>query len=284
MTANITTDEIMVTCISRQIVDGETVAQGIATPLVAAGYLLARHTHAPGLYFASAIGQSMCRQPAPLGLTNIEQLWLDRSLSNVGFVRAITEVLTTLKPMEFFRPGQIDCYGNTNNIAFGRNYSTSGVPRMKLPGTGGIPDVTTYIDKIYFYVPRHSRLTFVPKIDILSGLGHTHHRTHGKGPRYLISDLGQFDFANGRMRLISNHPGVAIERIMSQTGFELEIAADIQETPLPSQHELDLLRLEIDPLRIRRLELLTGKNRRRLLNEIIEEETQYKAGSNIRKS
>lgn len=284
MTANITIDEIMVTCISRQIADGETVAQGIATPLVAAGYLLARHTHAPGLYFASAIGQSMCRHPAPLGLTNIEQLWLDRSLSNVGFVRAVTEVLTTLKPKEFFRPGQIDSYGNTNNIAFGRDYSTSGIPRMKLPGSGGIPDVSTYIDKIYFYVPRHSRLTFVPKIDIVSGLGHTHLRKHGQGPRYLVSDLGQFDFANGRMRLISYHPGVTIPKIKSQTGFELEIAADIQVTPLPSQHELDLLRFEIDPLRIRSLELLTGKNRRILLNEIIEEETRHDPGSNNRTS
>jgi len=273
MTTDITIDEIMVTCISRQILDGETVAQGIATPLVAAGYLLARHTHAPDLYFASAIGQSMCRYPAPLGLTNIEQLWLDRSLSNVGFVRAITEVLTTLKPKEFFRPGQIDCHGNTNNIAFGRKYLTRGLPRMKLPGTGGIPDVTIYLDDIYFYVPRHSKITFVSKLDITSGLGHSQQRVRGQGPRYLVSDLGQFDFANGWMRLISHHPGVTIEKIKSRTGFELEIAPDIQETPLPTHEELDLLRFEIDPLRIRSLELLTGNDRRRLLHEIIEKET-----------
>jgi hypothetical protein len=37
-----TTDELICTCISRQIKDGEMVAQGIATPLVAAGYLLAK--------------------------------------------------------------------------------------------------------------------------------------------------------------------------------------------------------------------------------------------------
>jgi len=273
MTAEITIDEIIVTCISRQIIDGETVAQGIATPLVAAGYLLARHTHAPRLYFASAIGQSMCRYPAPLGLTNVEQLWLDRSLSSVGFVRAVTEVLPTLKPKEFFRPGQIDCYGNTNNIAFGRKYITGGLPRMRLPGTGGIPDVTTYIDKIYLYVPRHSKITFVSKLDIASGLGHSQQRMHGQGPCYLVSDLGQFDFANGQMRLISNHPGVTIERIMKRTGFELEIAPDTQETPLPTQEEIDLLRLEIDPLRIRALELLTGNDRRKLLHKIIEEES-----------
>lgn len=42
-----TPDEIMVVCMARQIQDGEIVAQGIATPLVATAYLLARYTHAP---------------------------------------------------------------------------------------------------------------------------------------------------------------------------------------------------------------------------------------------
>ena len=76
----ITPDEIMVVCMSRQVMDGEIVAQGLATPLVAAAYLLARLTHAPHLYFTSAIGQGICRDPAPLGLTQIESLWLDRWL------------------------------------------------------------------------------------------------------------------------------------------------------------------------------------------------------------
>lgn len=49
-------DELMCACIARQLEDGEMVAQGLATPLVAAGYLLAKLTHAPHLRFASAIG------------------------------------------------------------------------------------------------------------------------------------------------------------------------------------------------------------------------------------
>ncbi len=88
LTTDFTPDELMVVCMARQINDGEVVAQGLATPLVAAAYLLARHTHAPHLYFASAIGQGICYQPAPLGLLQVESLWLDRALNNVGFVRA----------------------------------------------------------------------------------------------------------------------------------------------------------------------------------------------------
>lgn len=272
-----TPDEIMVVCMARQVEDGEVVAQGLATPLVAAAYLLARHTHAPNLYFASAIGQGICRRPAPLALLRVESLWLDRALTSVGFVRAAADVLPRLQPKEFFRPGQVDPCGNFNNIAFGHDYRR---PRLRLPGTGGIPDVTTFISDIYLYVPRHSRVTFVADLDFRSGLGHDPARTHGAGPRYLVSDLGQFDFnglsregAPGRMRLIAYHPGVRIERIQAKTGFNFSIAPEVRETPAPTEAELRLLREEIDPLGIRRLELLSGAERRALLHEIIVRET-----------
>lgn len=272
----VTPEEMMVVCIARAVVDGEAVAQGIATPMVAAGYLLARRTHAPHLYFCSAIGQGMCRTPAPLGLTTVESLWLDRSLTRVGFARAAADVLPTLRPKEFFRPAQVDPQGNFNNVAFGKDYLGAGrsQPRLRLPGTGGIPDVTTFMDDIYLYVPRHSRLTFVERLDVRSGLGYSPERTHGHGPRALISDLGLFDFADGRLRLVSYHPGVRPEQIQARTGFTLEMAPGLHETPLPSPEELRLLREEIDPLGIRRLETLSGSERRILLHTILEAEKQ----------
>lgn len=266
MTDEITVDEIMVACIARQIQDGEIIVQGLATPLVAAAFLLARKTHAPNLYFASAIGQGVCREPAPLGLTRIEQLWLDRALMNVGFVTVAADILPRLHPKEFFRPAQVDPQGNFNNIAFGKNYAQ---PRLRLPGTGGIPDVSVESDQIYLYVPKHSRVTFVPELDFLSGLGHAAVRTRGAGPHYLVSDLGQFDFENGKMQLTSYHPGVELRRIISKTGFELQISPDVCETPLPSHDEIDLIRSDIDPLGIRKLELLSGAPRRELLRSIL---------------
>ncbi|MBN1666875.1 MAG: hypothetical protein JW862_07290 [Anaerolineales bacterium] len=263
-------DEIMVTCMARQIEDGEVVVQGLATPLVAAAYLLARHTHAPNLYFASAIGQGICRDPAPLNISQIESLWLDRSLTQVGFVSVAADILPSLKPKEFFRPAQIDPQGNFNNIAFGDSYQQ---PRLRLPGTGGIPDVTTFIDDIYLYIPRHSRVTFVPRLDFLSGLGYHPARTHGSGPKCLITDLGLFDFHNGQMRLTSYHPGISPDRIQRKTGFELKIHPQVCETPLPSKQELYLLREIIDPFQIRRLEILSGAARRRLLRTILAQES-----------
>ena len=136
-----TADELMSTCIAHQIDDGELVVQGLATPLVTAGYLLAKLTHAPNLLFASAIGQALCRDWAPMGLSGIESLWLDKALVSLGFTRSVAELLPIFHPKEFFRPAQIDPRGNFNNVVIGSDYSR---PLMRLPGSGGIPDVTTY--------------------------------------------------------------------------------------------------------------------------------------------
>jgi glutaconate CoA-transferase subunit B len=261
-----TIDEIMCACISRQVQDGEVLAQGLATPTVAAGYLLAWHTHAPNVTFASAIGQTLCEEGAPLGLSKVESLWLDKALSSFGFIQAAADLLPTVKPKEFFRPGQVDANGNFNNICIGRDYAR---PRLRLPGTGGIPDVTTYMDGIYLYVPRHSRVTFVKKIDFRSGIGHVEDRARGSGTRYLVSDLGEFDFYNGHMRLISLHPGVPLEKVQDKTGFELAVADNLQVTAPPSSEEIKLLRELIDPLGIRKLEFLSGPQRNNAIKSIL---------------
>lgn len=268
---NYTPDEIIAVCISRRIRDGEFVAQGLATPMVAAGFLLAKLTHAPNLDLVSAIGQAMCQSWAPLGVATIEDLWIRLGIMTVGFVEAACDFLPHYQPKEFFRPGQVDACGNFNNVFIGGSPEH---PNLRLPGVGGIPDVTAYSDTVQLYVPRHGRHTFVEKLDIVSGLGHGPTRVAGKGAEYLVSDLGQFDFEpeTGRMRLMSLHEGVPLRRLIAKTGFELILPEKICETEPPTEAELRLLREQIDPLGVRTLETLSGARRRRRLREILAQE------------
>ena len=264
-----TVDELISVSIARQITDGDVLAQGIATPLVMAGYLLAKHTHAPHVSFASAIGNALVNEPSAVGLTRVEELWLGQAAATFGFGQIACELLPRFQPTEFFRPAQVDAAGNFNNVVIGADYAR---PRMRLPGCGGIADVTTYYRETYLYVPRHSRAVFVGKVDFVSGLGHTPARRRGAGPCYLVSNLAQFDFAGGRMRLITHHPGVTVEKIRAKTGFPLEIAPTLRETEPPTAKEVRLLRKVIDPLGIRRLETLAGAARKRALREILASE------------
>jgi len=207
--------------------------------------------------------------PCAVGLARAEELWLGRALATFDFAQAACELLPRFQPKEFFRPAQVDAAGNFNNVVIGTDYHH---PRMRLPGCGGIADVTTYYREIYLYVPRHSRAVFVEQVDFVSGLGHSPARRLGAGPFYLVSNLGQFDFAAGHMRLTARHPGVTVERIRAKTGFPLGIAPDLCETQPPTAEEVQLLREVIDPLGIRRLETLSGAARKRALREILASE------------
>ncbi len=49
------------------------------------------------------------------------------------------------------------------------------------------------------------------------------------------------------MRLLSTHPGVTIEQVVENTGFELIIPDEVGQNEPPTAEELRLLREEIDP-------------------------------------
>jgi hypothetical protein len=76
----------------------------------------------------------------------VEDLWLARALRLYGFVPAVAEMLPCVRPKEYFRPGQVDAAGRFNNVAIGRDPRR---PRFRLPGSGGIPDVTTIFTDVH---------------------------------------------------------------------------------------------------------------------------------------
>ena len=246
------------------------VAQGMATPLVAAGYMLAKLTHAPNITFASVIGDSLCLEGGPLAMSRVENVWIGNARRLVSFTDVVCSVVPSMHLKEFFRPAQVDPQGNTNNVVFGDHRR----PRLRMPGSGGIPDLTAFSHRVYLYVPRHGKATFVPRLDFRSGVGalSTSERQStgvtGPGPRFLVSDLGCFDFADGRMRVVSRHPGVTVERIQAKTGFPLDVAPSCPETEPPTKEELRLLRHVIDPLGIRSVEVLGGGARWDKLRQI----------------
>jgi hypothetical protein len=53
------------------------------------------------------------------------------------------------------------------------------------------------------------------------------------------------------MRLVSVHPGVSVDDVVANTGFELAIDADVPQTREPTAEELRLLREVVDPKGLR---------------------------------
>ena len=133
----------------------------------------------------------------------------------------------------FLSGGQIDPYGNTNVTAVG------GLPRpkVKLGGGGGGCNLSATVGELTLWTTRHrSGRALVEACDFITDLGHrtplgTRARAgacRAAARRTLVSELGVFDFPDGRMRLRERFPDVTVDEIVAATGFELDVAGDVR--------------------------------------------------------
>jgi acyl CoA:acetate/3-ketoacid CoA transferase beta subunit len=241
----------LVCAMAREVAQAPLAAVGLATTMPFVAVVLARRVHAPRLRFVSVVGCALVEEPFVLRLRELEREVLARARAVWDFADSVRELLPREHPLEFFRPAQIDACGNTNNVraAGGR-----------LPVAAGIPDVTRYHTRIYYYVPRHRREVFVERVEVVSGLGFPRPPGTGPGPRAVLTDLGKFDFAEGRMRLAAVHAGVRVKEIRAATGFGFDVASPLAEMPPPSAEERAALE-EVDPEGLRYLEVLPARER-----------------------
>ncbi|MFG3287169.1 CoA-transferase subunit beta [Streptomyces sp. NPDC048111] len=146
--------------------------------------------------------------------------------------------------------GQIDRFGNQNISCIGAWER----PARQLLGVRGAP-VNTLNNPVSYWVPRHSTRVFVPRVDMISGVGYDSAAAAGpSATRYhriprVVSNLGVFDFAtpDHSMRLVCLHPGVTLDEVRGATAFELAVPDRPAFTREPSAAELRLIREVIDP-------------------------------------
>jgi acyl CoA:acetate/3-ketoacid CoA transferase beta subunit len=154
-------------------------------------------------------------------------------------------------------PIQIDAHGNVNLSAIG----PYDAPKVQLLGVRGAPG-NTLSHPVSYWVPRHSPRVFVPRVDMVCGVGTAAAAAVGHAARHhdlrrVVTDLAVLDFAptTGMLRLVSVHPGVGPEDVVARTGCPLVIDGDIPVTRLPTAAELRLIREDIDPAGLREAEI-----------------------------
>jgi glutaconate CoA-transferase, subunit B len=146
----------------------------------------------------------------------------------------------------FLGAAQIDPYANLNSTVIG-DYAH---PKTRLPGAGGAPEIAASCGEVIVIAP-HARRTLVEKLDFVTTVGHGNGRGtrerlgfRGLGPTAVITDLGVLEPDPDTKRLVLRqiHPGVEIDQVREQTGWELEVADELQVTEPPSTEELAKLR------------------------------------------
>ncbi|MDA2812881.1 CoA-transferase [Nocardiopsis sp. RSe5-2] len=235
MTAPPTRAEVAVAaCADAWRGDGEVLAAAMA-PCPALGARLARSTFAPDLLTTDGAAV-LTREPVPLGADGEAEGWLP-------FRDHLWLVLHGRRHV-MLGASQMDAEGRTNISCVG-DWER---PTAQLLGVRGCPG-NTVRNTVSYWVPRHSRRVFTPKVDMVSGVA----ATDAHELRRVVTDLAVMDFGGpGRtLRLVSVHPGCTVEQVCDATGFDLALpeggAAAVAGTRRPTGEELRLLRDVLDP-------------------------------------
>ena len=265
----------MVVTMARLVEDGDFLAEGIGTFLPTAAYMLAKLTHAPNCTSLCPNGNTLMPGTRRLTLGHDEfetipraSMWLDYLHINTSTMPAI---LIGGRPRwtEFMRPAQIDPSGATNNVCIGPHAR----PKVRFPGSAGIPDASTVARRFYYYTPRHTRQVFVPELDFRSAAGHPGSAEGNPQAITVITNLGVLGTGpEGRLRVTQLHLGATRAEIEAHTGFALEWSPETPVAAPPSAAELELLDTQIDPRGLRFLEALSGAARRQRLRALATED------------
>jgi glutaconate CoA-transferase subunit B len=227
--------------------DPEWLATGI-TPIPRLAASLAKASFNPALMITDAENM-FAEQPVPLGPRSaapVMEGWAPyaRTFDNLWGGRRHA----------FVAPVQIDRFGQTNISVIGDHDR----PKVALLGARGFPGNSISHPNSFFF-PAHNRRALVEgEVDFVCSAGYNPKRwLGGRKPagldlRLIVTNLAVMDFGgpDNAVRLVSLHPGVAVEEVRDNTGFEVIVPADIPTTPSPTPEALALI-AAFDPHNIR---------------------------------
>ena len=247
-----TKTELMICVAARLFEDGTTAFIGTGIPMLAA--MLATKTIAPNLvpvFEFGGLGAILEDLPRAVG----EARTFHKGLLAAGICELMETAQRGFIDYGFLGGAQIDPYGNLNTVTIGEHDH----PKARLPGSGGGNDVGSQCWRTVA-IMQHDKRRFVPKVDFLTTPGYLNGPKGredaglpaGTRPINVVSTLALMDYDDGpggtyRMRLAATHPGVSVQELIDNTGFDLIIPEHVPVNEPPSAEELRILREEIDP-------------------------------------
>jgi glutaconate CoA-transferase, subunit B len=168
----------------------------------------------------------------------------------MGFSRIFDNVWSG-KRHAMVGPTQIDQFGQANISCLGGDYNK---PKVQMLGVRGFPG-NSISHANSFFVPAHNKQVFVAgECDMVASIGYNPARLP-KGYklddidiRFVFTDLAVLDWKgpNHQLRLVSLHPGISVQQVIDNTGFEIHVPANVPVTSAPTVEQLEIIN-QLDP-------------------------------------
>jgi len=266
VTREFTIDEWLCAALARTIRDGEVVFHGFGSPCATVAMHVAKRTHAPKMALVEGSTYALDPQPAFIPPTSNDWALMRGAPHVLRFEELFDLAARGGLDRMFLSGAQIDAFGNTNVTAIG----AVSAPKVKLGGGGGGCNLSATVRAMTLWATRHrSGRSLVERCDFITDLGYLTPQGSrqelgctGGGPEWLVTELGVFDFPDGRARLREIYPDVSIEEVRAATGFELMVHPGLRPLPPPQPAAIALIR-RIDPLTVRRREFSEHELERR---------------------
>ena len=249
--ANYTDNEMMSISAGRFIKNGDIVFAGTGVSMLAA--TAAKRIYAPkAVVFFETGGIDPALDEIPMAVSDLRVM--NGTSLNSGLIEAFSIVgHRKLHTIAFLGAAQIDKYGNLNTTVIGDYYR----PKTRFSGSGGACDVASFASGVITFM-QHEKRRFVEKLDYLTSVGWYKGRDSRKkiglqrgGALAVVTNLCvmKFDDDTKEMYLAEYYPGISVEKIVENTGFEIDVSRAVASVP-PSSEELRVLREEVDPQRL----------------------------------
>ncbi len=245
---NYNASELLICTASRLMEDGSTAFIGTGIPMLAAA--LAQKMHAPNLVSIFEFGGTgAILEDLPLAVGGRRSF--HKAVAASGILDIVETAQRGFVEYGFLGGAQIDPYGNLNSTVIGDHDQ----PKVRLPGSGGGNDVGSHCWRT-IAIMRHDQRRFVEKVDFITTPGYltgpgareAAGLSPGTGPYRVVTNLAVLGYhpESKRMLLLQTQPGISVDDVLKNTGFELLIADDVTVNPPPSMDELRVLRDEVD--------------------------------------
>jgi glutaconate CoA-transferase subunit B len=244
--------ELLICTAARLMTDNTTALIGTGIPMLAAA--LAQRMHAPNLvtfFEFGGLGAILDELPLAVG----GESTFHRAISASGICEIFETAQRGFIEYGFLGGAQIDPFGNLNSTTIGEHDH----PKVRLPGSGGANDIGSHCWRTIAIMRQDTR-RFMEKIDFittpgyLSGPGAREKAglPPGTGPYRVVSNLAVLGYhpETKRMMLLATQPGISIDEVKQNTGFELAIDDQVDQNPPPTVEELRILREDVDRNRL----------------------------------